>query len=71
MITEPKLILLDEPFAGIDPKTVGEIQDAIRNALINVVFRRAGRRRPLPAVGSRSSLALASLVGASTWASRA
>jgi lipopolysaccharide export system ATP-binding protein len=31
LITDPKLILLDEPFAGIDPKTVGEIQDAIRN----------------------------------------
>ena len=30
LVTEPKLILLDEPFAGIDPKTVGEIQDAIR-----------------------------------------
>ena len=30
LITEPKLILLDEPFAGIDPKTVGEIQDVIR-----------------------------------------
>lgn len=30
LITEPKLIMLDEPFAGIDPKTVGEIQDAIR-----------------------------------------
>lgn len=31
LITEPKLILLDEPFAGIDPKTVGEIQEQIRN----------------------------------------
>jgi lipopolysaccharide export system ATP-binding protein len=31
LITDPKLILLDEPFAGIDPKTVAEIQDQIRN----------------------------------------
>jgi lipopolysaccharide export system ATP-binding protein len=31
LVTEPKLILLDEPFAGIDPKTVAEIQDAIRD----------------------------------------
>jgi lipopolysaccharide export system ATP-binding protein len=30
LITDPKLILLDEPFAGIDPKTVAEIQDSIR-----------------------------------------
>jgi len=30
LITEPKLIMLDEPFAGIDPKTVAEIQDQIR-----------------------------------------
>ncbi|MGE3821665.1 MAG: LPS export ABC transporter ATP-binding protein [Isosphaeraceae bacterium] len=31
LITEPKLIMLDEPFAGIDPKTVSEIQDQIRS----------------------------------------
>ncbi len=31
LITDPKLILLDEPFAGIDPKTVAEIQDQIRS----------------------------------------
>jgi lipopolysaccharide export system ATP-binding protein len=31
LITEPKLIMLDEPFAGIDPKTVIEIQDQIRS----------------------------------------
>lgn len=30
LITNPKLIMLDEPFAGIDPKTVGEIQIEIR-----------------------------------------
>src|SRR4051812_22313280 len=30
LITEPQLIMLDEPFAGIDPKTVLEIQDQIR-----------------------------------------
>jgi len=30
LITNPKLMMLDEPFAGIDPKTVGEIQGAIR-----------------------------------------
>jgi lipopolysaccharide export system ATP-binding protein len=30
LITEPKVIMLDEPFAGIDPKTVTEIQDQIR-----------------------------------------
>src|SRR3954447_17902074 len=34
LITDPKLIMLDEPFAGIDPKTVNEIQDQIRNLAI-------------------------------------
>lgn len=30
LVTEPKLIMLDEPFAAIDPKTVQEIQEVIR-----------------------------------------
>jgi lipopolysaccharide export system ATP-binding protein len=30
LVTEPKMIMLDEPFAGIDPMTVIEIQDQIR-----------------------------------------
>ncbi len=30
LIMEPSLIMLDEPFAGIDPKTVKEIQGSIR-----------------------------------------
>src|SRR5436309_1266693 len=35
LIAEPKMIMLDEPFAGIDPKTVAEIQDQIRNLVEN------------------------------------
>ena len=31
LVSDPKLILLDEPFTGIDPKTVAEIQDQIRD----------------------------------------
>ena len=31
LVTDPKLIMLDEPFAAIDPKTVSEIQDVIRD----------------------------------------
>src|SRR3954469_4789011 len=34
LVTEPKLIMLDEPFAGIDPKTVNEIQDQIRDLAV-------------------------------------
>jgi lipopolysaccharide export system ATP-binding protein len=35
LITEPALIMLDEPFAGIDPITVGEIQKEIRDLAVN------------------------------------
>jgi lipopolysaccharide export system ATP-binding protein len=31
LISDPSLILLDEPFTGIDPKAVGDIQQIIRN----------------------------------------
>jgi len=30
LATEPALILLDEPFSGVDPKTVAEVQDIVR-----------------------------------------
>ncbi len=29
MVTDPRLILLDEPFSGVDPKAVNEIQEII------------------------------------------
>jgi lipopolysaccharide export system ATP-binding protein len=29
LVTEPRIMLLDEPFAGVDPKSVGEIQTLI------------------------------------------
>ena len=31
MALNPKLILLDEPFAGIDPLVIGEIKDLIKS----------------------------------------
>jgi lipopolysaccharide export system ATP-binding protein len=31
LVCEPLLILLDEPFTGIDPKTIGDIQDIVRD----------------------------------------
>ncbi|MHC4415126.1 MAG: LPS export ABC transporter ATP-binding protein [Planctomycetota bacterium] len=30
LVTRPKLMLLDEPFAGVDPHTVEELQDEVR-----------------------------------------
>ncbi len=31
LVTEPSLLMLDEPFSGVDPIAVGEIQDIIRD----------------------------------------
>jgi lipopolysaccharide export system ATP-binding protein len=31
LVSEPKIILLDEPFTGIDPVTIASIQDIVRN----------------------------------------
>ncbi len=31
LVSDPKIILLDEPFTGIDPVTIASIQDIIRN----------------------------------------
>ena len=48
LITEPKLIMLDEPFAGIDPKTVAEIQDQIREPRRDLQHRHPPDRPPVP-----------------------
>ena len=31
LVTNPKLLMLDEPFSGVDPIAVGEIQDIVRD----------------------------------------
>jgi lipopolysaccharide export system ATP-binding protein len=31
LVTEPSLLMLDEPFSGVDPIAVGEIQEIIRD----------------------------------------
>ncbi len=37
MVTEPSLILLDEPFSGVDPITVQELQSDIRHLVASGV----------------------------------
>ncbi len=48
LITDPKLIMLDEPFAGIDPKTVNEIQDSIRELAVRFNLGHSPDRPQLP-----------------------
>ncbi len=53
MIREPKLIMLDEPFVGIDPITVGELKDIIRKLVkqgIGVLITDHNVRETLPIV---------------------
>jgi lipopolysaccharide export system ATP-binding protein len=53
MIGEPKLILLDEPFVGIDPITVGELKAIIRNLVgrgIGVLITDHNVRETLPII---------------------
>ena len=37
MVTDPSLILLDEPFSGVDPITVQDLQTEIRNLVASGV----------------------------------
>ncbi|MBI3288048.1 MAG: LPS export ABC transporter ATP-binding protein [Elusimicrobia bacterium] len=53
MIGEPKLILLDEPFVGIDPITVGELKAVIRKLVdrgIGVLITDHNVRETLPII---------------------
>ena len=53
MIREPKLIMLDEPFVGIDPITVGELKAVIRKLVrqgIGVLITDHNVRETLPII---------------------
>jgi lipopolysaccharide export system ATP-binding protein len=53
MIRQPKLIMLDEPFVGIDPITVGELKDIIRKLVkqgIGVLITDHNVRETLPII---------------------
>ncbi|HXT01549.1 MAG TPA: LPS export ABC transporter ATP-binding protein [Elusimicrobiota bacterium] len=53
MIREPKLIMLDEPFVGIDPITVNELKDIIKKLVtqgIGVLITDHNVRETLPIV---------------------
>jgi len=53
MVTEPSLILLDEPFSGVDPIAVEELQDEIRRLVasgVSVLITDHNVRRTLEVV---------------------
>ncbi|MFI5347319.1 MAG: LPS export ABC transporter ATP-binding protein [Elusimicrobiota bacterium] len=53
MIRQPKLIMLDEPFVGIDPITVGELKDIIKKLVkqgIGVLITDHNVRETLPII---------------------
>ena len=53
MIAKPKMIMLDEPFVGIDPITVGELKDIIRKLVkqgIGVLITDHNVRETLPII---------------------
>ena len=53
MIRDPKIIMLDEPFVGIDPITVGELKDIIRKLVshgIGVLITDHNVRETLPII---------------------
>jgi len=53
MIRDPKLIMLDEPFVGIDPITVGELKEIIRKLVkrgIGVLITDHNVRETLPII---------------------
>ena len=53
MIQDPKIILLDEPFVGIDPITVGELKDTIfslRDRGIGILITDHNVRETLPII---------------------
>jgi lipopolysaccharide export system ATP-binding protein len=63
-VSNPKIILLDEPFTGIDPVTINEIQKIIRGLRENgiAILITDHRERETLAITDRSYVILAGKV---------